>query len=586
MAGAQFGLRLAHLAPPLDAAPSRDSVRKLSEDHLSSRRAWLLAALLALFCHLLWHAHGIATARFQNLDVAGIVYNARLLLAGRLPYIDSVEIKPPGAFLIFAPWLALGGLRAVWLFSVLWGAATSLASGWLGASLWGGKWGPRIAVLHAGGAALAADGDINYSFWMTLPFVLSAGLAIRTVDTPQPRRYAATWMAAAAFAMFASLVRPSAVALGLLFAVVLCVEVHRRGCSRVPSLGAACLFGAALASVLVVWPFFRHGSLRAMVDGYLSVRQYASDSVAAIVSGAGGRLPATVNGIKCLPDQLPAYHLLFAAALVPVRLGADQIRTRQARLFGWIFGLVCLVSVTLTLRFFTHDNAPLWCAFAILVLRPSSPVGMLLDAVSVRWWLGSCLAMVTGIGSTVTGWQRLCWLQDYMHRSDDRVAAICQRVQSQLGEDDSVLAWGWTAWGVYEHCNRWAPGPVYKDLTTVTTPNTNTCNRGYEPPRFKNGPLADRYLDDMKRRQPALIVMSDYYKGLGGEPLDEWHDARLFIRENYVVLEIVEGFRALVRRDLAPALGVPVSAGPAFAVHAELSDESACGATDDAWQSN
>jgi hypothetical protein len=576
---------LAHPASPRDVVLPGRALGLGWGASLASRRVWLLAILLVFFCHLLWHAHGILSARFQNLDVAGIVYNARLLLAGRLPYVDSVEIKPPGAFLIFAPWLALGGLRAVWLFSVVWAAATSIACGWLGASFWGDKWGPRIAVLHAGGAALAADGDINYSFWMTLPFVLSAALAVRALHAPRRRAYAGMWLGAGALAAVAVLVRPSAVVLGVFFAVLAAIELRRHTWRRVGLLAAAAVVGALLATALVAWPLLRHGSIRAMIDGYLSVRQYASESIAAIITGAGGRLPATINGIKCLPDQLPAYHLFLAAALVPVRWRRGTGAMACGSLLAWVFGVVCLSSITLTLRFFTHDNAPLWCGLSILALRPSGLIGVLLGWLSERWWLDTCVAAGLGILATVTGWQRLRWLQESMHHSDDRVAAICRRVAGHLSEADTVLAWGWTAWGVYEHCGRWAPGPVYKDLTTVTTPNTNTCNRGYDPPRFKNGPLADRYLDDLRHKRPALIVMSDYYKSFGAEPLDEWHEARLFIREHYVVLDVVEGFRALLRRDLAPAFGLPARVESAFAVHAEPSGSSACGATDDAWES-
>ena len=61
----------------------------------------------------------------------------RLLLHGALPYVASAEIKPPGAFLLFAPLLALGGMRAVWGAAVLWGSALSLATGALARAAWG-----------------------------------------------------------------------------------------------------------------------------------------------------------------------------------------------------------------------------------------------------------------------------------------------------------------------------------------------------------------------------------------------------------------------------------------------------------------
>src|SRR5690242_1968179 len=75
---------------------------------------WLWAVLLVLAFHTLWEGHGVVDPSCRNPDVAGIAYNARLLVAGRLPYVESAEIKPPGAFLLFAPFLEVGGMRAVW----------------------------------------------------------------------------------------------------------------------------------------------------------------------------------------------------------------------------------------------------------------------------------------------------------------------------------------------------------------------------------------------------------------------------------------------------------------------------------------
>jgi hypothetical protein len=172
-----------------------------------------------------------------------------------------------------------------------------------------------------------------------------------------------------------------------------------------------------------------------------------------------------------------------------------------------------------------------------------------------------------------------------MQKNDDRVAELCARIEPYLGIHDRVLAWGWSAWGVYEHCHRWAPGPVYKDLTNVTTVNTNTCNRGYEPMRFRDGPLATRYLSDLERGRPALIVISDYYKGMGGDPLDEWHDARIFIREHYVTIETNGEFRALLRADLAPQLGLIAENAVPFTSPGEPTMMNACGAADEFWQS-
>jgi hypothetical protein len=560
-------------------------VRQAPDDSTDQRKRWAIACTVALVCHLIWHAHGINTGRFQNLDVAGIVYNARILLAGKLPYVDSVEIKPPGAFLLFAPWVALGGLRAVWCFSVVWGAMTSLSTGWLGAVCWGRKWGPRIAMLHAAGAAVAADGDINYSFWMTLPCVLAAVFAVRGLTPKLGRAFFVNWTIAGALGCFAVLIRPSAATIGFVFAAALLPQLLARRFRLVSLATLAGLLGAVVVTVLVFLPFVRSGSLEAMFDGYSTVKRYADESVSSIIVGAGGRIPATLNGLQCLPNQLPVYHLLLAVALLPVPKHVCGESRRPFGWLAWVFAVSSLVGISLTLRFFTHDNAPIWPAFCVLLLRPTSIFGVVIERLTKYSFVELTLSFGLGMLATMNGWQALSWLHSYMHDSDARVAKLCERLGPHLGESDTVLAWGWSAWGVYEHCGRWAPGPVYKDLTTVTTPNTNTCNRGYEPPRLKRGPLAERYLRDLKAKQPALIVVSDYYKGLGGEPLDEWHEARMFIREHYVDYDTVEGFKALLRRDLAPQVGLLPNDTPAFHVPLESTVMNACGAADESWQS-
>ncbi len=551
----------------------------------SSSRDLLLLIGCVLLCHTAAHLHGIWHPAFRNLDVAGIVYNARLLLAGKLPYVDSIEIKPPGAFILFAPWLALGGLRGVWIFSVFWAAGTSLATGWLAGCCWGKRWSSWVALLHASGAVLASEGDINYSFWMTLPLALSAASAAQALTTQKRANFLWLWFSAGAFLTFAVLIRPSAAPLLLLFAVIAGAELRRRAWARVGLLSVAAIAGAIVVTALVALPFMQNGKFDAVISGYANVRRYANDSVTSIVTGAGGRWPATFIGLQCLPEQLPISHILLALALLPLGRFSREEDRRPLSFVAWSFGLSVLFGITLTLRFFAHDNAPLWSAFAILVMRPSSIVGRYVQNLSVRRGRASWAAFLIGAFATLSSVQGLIWQTTFMQNNDDRVADLCARIGPHLGARDTVLAWGWSAWGVYEHCRRWAPGPVFKDLTNVTTVNTNTCNRGYEPMRYRSGPLADRYLADLERGRPALIVVSDYYKGMGGDPLDEWHDARIFIREHYVVIETNGEFRALLRSDLAPQLGLPLQHSLPFTSRGEPIVMNACGAADEFWQS-
>ena len=86
----------------------------MDSDHPGpSSGSWRKVLLGVLVLNALWLGRGVIDPGFRNLDVTGIVYNARLLLAGKLPYLSSAEVKPPGAFVLLAPALWLGGLRGV-----------------------------------------------------------------------------------------------------------------------------------------------------------------------------------------------------------------------------------------------------------------------------------------------------------------------------------------------------------------------------------------------------------------------------------------------------------------------------------------
>jgi hypothetical protein len=74
-----------------------DSDRQTPDRELGSG-SWRNVAIGALVLNALWLGRGVVDPGFRNLDVTGIVYNARLLLRGLLPYLDSTEVKPPGAF--------------------------------------------------------------------------------------------------------------------------------------------------------------------------------------------------------------------------------------------------------------------------------------------------------------------------------------------------------------------------------------------------------------------------------------------------------------------------------------------------------
>ena len=501
-----------------------------------------------LVLNALWLGRGVLQPGFRNLDVTGIVYNARLLLVGKLPYLDSTEVKPPGAFELLAPVLWLGGLRGVWLLGVVWGSLTSLAAGALGKACYGDRWGRRIALLHAAASVVANDGDINYSFWMALPFTLAAAAAARATRANGEWHYAACWSFAGALALFAVAIKPSAWPLLLLFLVLWLRELWLRDFVRAVSLPAWGLCGALVSALLVALPFWAHGRLDVLSGGLRTSQSFGREYVGLVVKGAGGYLNAAGIGMQCLPDQMPA---MLGVALLGCLPGRFDVRPSRLGFVPWVFLAASLLGVTMTLRFFTHDNAQLWPALAVLAFRPSGLLARLFVRLETRGrttWARR-LPVILGLLAALPGLHERFWLQWYFVNNDRHVAAICQRVEPLLRPDDSVLAWGWQAWSVYEHCHRLAPGPIYKTIGTVTTVNTNTCNRGYGRLELRKGDVTRRFMADLQRHPPALILWSTYHQDMGGDPLDEFAELSAFIEQEYTMVASEKQLIAYLRKE-------------------------------------
>lgn len=520
--------------------------------------AWWFAVAIALGCHAFWQGHGLLDPAFRNQDVAGIAYNARLLLAGKLPYLDSAEIKPPGAFLLFAPLLGLGGMRAVWGAAVLWGTGLSLATGALASTVFRRKDGPRAAVLHAAAAAIANDADINYSFWMALPFTLAAAAACAGAVSTQRRRRVCCFAASGFLALFAVGIKPSAWPLLFLFALLLGREFVLGSVRSALESALAGVFGALTAALLLASPFLWAGRLDVLFAGLAAVGEFGAEYVTIVRDGAGGRLPAVLQGLPCLIEQMPGLLLLAAAGC------AELFPRRGPRLpwafAAWVFAALSLLGVTFTLRFYSHDNAQLWPALAVLAVRPAGLLGRMLDRLpSLPRYPPAALpvALVLGLLAAWPGFEQRWGFVHWTADRDHMIAGICEKLESRLPADEPVLAWGWSAWSLYEHCERRAPGRVFKVLSSVTTVNTNTCNRGYGPMRLRTGPEPKRFLDDVRRRPPSLFLWSAYFKELGEDPLDEFTGLREFLSSRYSIVDTRGPYVALLRNDLVP--------GPALA---------------------
>lgn len=506
---------------------------------------WLAAAAIALACHTVWYGTGVLHGGFRNLDVSGIAYNARLLLDGGLPYVDSWEPKPPGSFFLFAVILAFGSMRAVWAVAILWGAATSLGVGLLAERLWGRRFLVPAVALHAGGALLPTQADINYSFWATMPFVLAAAMAFKpAAEVARPRQH---WALVGAVAACAVLLKQSTI--GLL--AVLALAVYQRGGERhadrlraaaCGTLGAACVFFALFL------PWVLAGQTRALVAGLGIAGGWWVDYAAAQVVPTGGLLVTLWRGTWSIVEtmQIGSAAMLLGIAFRPrARTDAERAAYRAALAFL----LAAFVGMAVTLRFYLHYLAQLWPAMVLVALHPAGSFVRVLDwaaGLGVRRSI-ACLLLATG-GTLL----RIDKVANRGERdSNNRVIAeLCAAVEPQLAPGDPVLAWGWASWSVYDHCNRRAPGPIYKEMTIVTTPNTNTGWRGSDPMLLRPGPATDRFVADFLAKRPPLVLWSSSYVERGHEPLTDLPAITRVLDAEYRGVVLGQDYVAFLRSDL------------------------------------
>ncbi len=484
-------------SPPARPERSGSKQGRFSAALRSAWAGWPIAIVLVVLCHLVWQGHGVLDPAFRNPDVAGIAYDARLLTQGQLPYVASAEIKPPGAFFLFAPLLALGGMRAVWAAAVVWGSLLSLATGALASAAWGRGAGPRAAVLHAVCAVIASDGDINYSFWMATPFTLAAASAAAATLTPNVRRAAALWFASGCTSMLAVAIKPSAWPVCLVFAAVLGRELGAGRSASVVRAALAGLGGALLTASLIALPYAFAGELGGLRRGLADVATFGNEYVHVVALALGGRFHAVIAGLPCTFEQIPGLlvlALLGASELFPTRRDQPPLA-----LAAWCFALAAFLGVAYTLRFYSHDNVQLWPALAVLAVRPAGLLARLLDRLERAPFAAPAATLVVGLAAAWPGLSQRWGYVHFMAERDHMVEDICRELLPRLPPGEPVLGWGWSAWSVYEHCGRRAPGRIFKVMASVTTVNTNTCNNGFGPMVLRTDDAPSRFFAEIEQ---------------------------------------------------------------------------------------
>jgi hypothetical protein len=533
-----------------------------------------------------------------NHDVAGIAYEADLLLRGQLPYRDSIELKTPGSFfLIAAAWSVAGRsttvLNAACVLWVLLGAiavfvAAFATYGRKGASpgdAWDLNLGIRCGALASGlYLASSAQFESNYSTWMMPPY--AAAYAALIVGLRCDRFSAHVWTGV--FAAVAYLCKNHAFVIGAVAVLVWGWARARGEPGARLSAFAGWIVGALLGSLPISLFYAYHGAFLGLLQGVVPFEQATEYSqrvieaswltiVRRVMLHVYRLFPAEVlwaasavmmAGLAAARKPIP-FATIGAAATAGSRFAQPRARMTSIEpvLPSLAFVLLSVIAGGIGgLRFFSHYGAQYLPGLAILAAHPEPwrRLGVLgerlrsansatLAAANLGATTSWFLAAVAGIGIAaggVLGAQR----HERLLAGEVSVTFRPGKVPQQAGEfiakrsgpNDTIHCWGWKAWSVYFWADRRAPGRLYKELGAVTEYNDNGL---FEVPRarqdtrleWKPGPIADELLEVYRTQPPAFLVRArPFFPRVTNDPLDESGELARLIGRDYELVKRID----------------------------------------------
>lgn len=525
----------------------------------------LLIALFFLTLITLWaRSPTLEVAFIQNEDVAGITYNADLLLRGQVPLKDNLEYKAPGAFFLVAAVFAIFGRSVEVLegFGLFWAWLAMLGMLVGGRVMFGLGAGVVAALLYTIGAPITDSMTVNYNSWMITPYIWATVLLVLGL-----KRGGLGWLIGAGI-------------VGVLGALL-----KRQGATIVPLFGLILLAGRFLPAPGGWRPPSRWRGVFAYSGGvllgflpiviyYLVQGGFTDFAAHYFGSGAGweylrgeevgkvGKLLRLEDGILGIFEfmALPAVLALMTAAALPLS------PRRGWGLLGALLGLHLLMSfvgAALGFRFYKGYYLQLLPAAAWLAAHPAGPV--------LRWfaphqrlarpeqWLGRaaqiagitllCLPATLPTLSLLKGQRRGRVLQNGYQREVKRISEL---IAKNTKREERIWVWGRWAWPVYFHADRLAATRYYKVLGLITTNLTNTWNRPTSMTRFvRKGPWKE-IGQHLTQRKPAFIVCANNESYKGFTPLEK------LLREQYdkVAIPKVRAFKVYKHKG-RPLVGVP-----------------------------
>jgi hypothetical protein len=486
----------------------------------------VLLGVALLLATRAWHP----IAELGNADIAGILYEADIISDGGLPYRDTLDMKSPGSWFLFAAIFAgLGrSIESVQLVYTGWCLLAAPAI-WLAArALYGRGLATGAAVL----LYLAAIGcfDLNYSAWMATPYAWAFACLLLGL-----RGRCGWWhLLAGVFAALAVAIKAQAFVLAPCFALVW-LWARRRGEPGATPRAWPLWAGGALLGLLplLLW-YQRHDALPLIIAGLFPL------GVASDYGAATQRETWWIWGAYQIPLQLVAVYPLHATLSLAALLGAR--RTPGLPLLPQL--LLLALSVVGCgvggMRFYVHYLPQYLPALALLAAHPQA-WSYLRRAWAPEPWRARALSIALATLCTANALALVIQIPRGKatridSRGHPRARQAGEYIAARTTPHDTIQVWGWAAWPVYFWADRRAPSPVFKVLGQVTDYNQNGMFSRSETTNFRPGPAADTLLAAFQTAPPAFFVRSaGFFPGVHDDPLDQWPALRKIVTEQYVL---------------------------------------------------
>ncbi len=465
------------------------------------RRRWWLPPLAVVAAVVVLRA-GFMGLPPGDPDLGGIAYNARLLLNGGIPYVDTFEQKLPGTFFLWAGIFAVGGTgpTALAVVSLLWHVGLAATVYAICRGLWGVGPACAGALLYAVfSASPAVSGSVpNYETWMLLPLLVSLWLVLRWVRSGNGW----TLVVAGACGCIGLLMKQQAMFNVALLAAAIPVLGWRTAGPRrgIRACGMFALGGAIPSSMLLAF-FVLRGAWPALIECLhpRGLAVYAAAAPWRVVWELGAK-----HTREIMLEGVALWVLGLSGVVMMFRTGDGRPQAEVRWLvIGW--GAASWAGVVAGVRFFQHyylqflPFLAIGAAGAWAELRPRlrSPLGLLLAVLIVlSGWR-------TVIANERVLWWRLKNVVTGSHVPPSLSQQVASHIRSHTTADEHVYVWGHGE-DIYHLAGRFAPTRYYKYWAFLSPPPVGEGGLTANP---RARMYLEEFLSDMRAHPPRFVVV-------------------------------------------------------------------------------